>query len=169
MRSSPLAYLLFALSILAWGGFGYLVMFLHADRASYADAAIIAADTSEREESAARLRATIQGTEVERAALESVISVSIVDAAEIIEGAVKSAGASDVKITEATAQKTSPQKLSTVAIGVNASGSFVSLVRAASLLEALPVPATIDRVEIAKNDKQWRLTARLTVTLAAQK
>lgn len=169
MRSQILALGLLLLAIGAWCGFGYLVTLVHADRASYANAASSAAQESARGESTARLHSTIQGTEVERAALESIIRVSIVDAVETIEMALKQAGASDIQIGEATPLTTSPQGLFTVSVVVTAGGSFVALLRAAGILEVLPVPSQMEQFEISKTDKAWRLSARLKVTLAGQK
>lgn len=155
------------LSLLAWGGFAYLTSYLGDKRAEYVDLSAVAEQDSDRQESTTRLRALVQGTEVERAAIESVVGVRIVDAAETIEGAVNAAGAREIAISEATAQAPNVQGISSVSIGVSATGSFASLMRAVLLLESLTLPSTLEQFEIAKDQEEWRLVARLRLTLAA--
>ncbi|MEK7155851.1 MAG: hypothetical protein AAB734_03135 [Patescibacteria group bacterium] len=163
------AWGMLALAVAAWGACGYFAMIVQGDRTEYTSASARAEEESMREENAARLRSTIQGTEIERAALESLVGVTILDAVETIEAAAKQAGASDVKIGEASTQSTSTQKLSSVSVTVTASGSFVAVMRAVALLETLPLPSTIEQFDLSKSDSAWRLTARLRVTLAAEK
>jgi len=169
MRTSLISWGLLALALAAWGAFGYAVITLHAERVAFAQETADAEAQSSRQEGVARLRATIQASEVERAALESVVAVSILKAVETIEKAAAQAGATDIKTNEATTLSTSPQGLSTVSIGMNAEGSFASLMRTASLLEMLPIPSTIERFEITTTEKAWRLTTRITVTIAGEK
>lgn len=155
------------LAVGAWGGFAYLAIFLGDKRAEYADLKAVAEQESDRSESSARLRALVQGTEVERAAIESVVAVRIVDAAETIEDAVRAAGAREITISEAAAQAPNAQGISSVSIGVSATGSFASLMRAILLLESLTLPSTLEQFEMAKDKEEWRLVVRLKLTLAA--
>jgi hypothetical protein len=163
---SMFAWGLLLLAFAAWGGFAYLVIFLGDKRFEYADLAAVSAQDSERQESSTRLRALVQGTEVERAALESVAGVRIVDAAETIEGAVFAAGAREIAISEASVQPANPQGISNVSVGVNATGSFASVMRAVLLLESLPLPSNVEQFEIAQDKEEWRFVARLRLTLA---
>jgi len=163
------AWGMLVLALLAWGAFGFAVLKMNSDRAGYVDAAIIAREESARGENATRLHSTIQSSAVERAALEGVVGVTILDAVETIEAAARDAGASEVKIGEASTQNTSAQKLSTVSVVLTASGSFIAIVRAVSLLETLPLPSVVESFEISKTETTWRLTTRLRVTLAAEK
>jgi len=157
---------LLLLSLAAWGGFAYAITYLGKARAEYADLAAVSTQESERHDSLARLRSLVQGTEVERAALESVLGVRIVDAAETVEQAVRAAGGGGIQISEASAQAPNAQGISQVSIGVSASGSFSTLMRAVLLLETLPLPSTLEQFEITKDTKEWRLVARLRLTLA---
>lgn len=153
-------------AIAAWGGVVYLYTSLNAMRFEYADRVILAEQDANRQESSARLRALIQGTEVERATLESIVSVRIVDAAETVETAVRDAGAQDVQITEANAAAPNSQGISTVSMGVSANGSFASVLRAVRLLESLSLPSTVEQFELVQNEDGWRMVARLRLTLA---
>jgi hypothetical protein len=155
------------LALLSWGGFAYLTLFLEDKRAEYADLKAVSEEESERSESSARLRALVAGTEVERAAIESIAAVRIVDAAETIEKAVRDAGGREIEISEANAGAPNAQGISNVSIGVSAAGPFAALMRAIVLLESLPLPSSIEQFEIAKTEKEWRLVARLRLTLTA--
>lgn len=157
---------LLLLSCAAWGGFAYLVLFLEDKRTEYAERAATSVQESERQESSARLRSLVQGTEVERAALESIVGVRIVDAAETIEEAARAAGTHEIEISEASVQAANPQGISIVSVGVNAKGSFAAAMRAILLLESLPLPATVEQFEISKDQEEWRVVARLRLTLA---
>ncbi len=169
MKSSLIAWGLLALALGAWCGCGALIFLLQSDRTAYADAAAKADDASLRQESAARLHARIQSTETERGALESLAGISILDAVKIIEAAGKDAGATSVSIGEATPLATSLQKLTTVAVTANVEGTFASVMRAESLLETLPIPASLEQFDIIKMEKTWHLTAHLKVVAAADK
>ncbi len=169
MSRTPVALALALLAVCAWVGFGFLLTMLHKERAAYAETALSSEEVQMREESAARLRATIQSTESERAQLESVIGVSIIQIAETIEAVGKQAGASSVTIGEATPISVPAPNIGGVAVVLNAQGSFVSLMRFVTLLEVLPIPSLLDQVEIAKVDKDWRLVARLRVTSEEKK
>lgn len=169
MRSF-IAWGVLGVAILSWGGFAFFVHTLNTARVAYADSAAIYEAESLRGEGATRLRAIVRDSEAERAALESIVRISLLDAAETIEAAGRTAGATNVSIGEASPGSSSAsQKLSTYTFVVNAQGSFASLTRAVSLLEALPLPALVEQFEISKTDTTWRLTARLRTTLASQK
>ena len=154
------------LAIAAWGGCVYLYTSLGTLRFEYADRAILAEQETDRQESSARLRSLVQGTEVERAALESIVGVRIVDAAETVEIALRDAGTQEVEISEANAGAPNTQGISSVSMGVSATGSFASVMRAVLLLESLPLPSTIEQFEIVQNEDKWRMSARLKLSLA---
>lgn len=161
-----LAWATLLLAVGAWVGCAYLYISLSKLRFEYADRSILAEQEADRQESSARLRALVQGTEVERAALESIVGVRIVDAAETVEVALRDAGAQEVEISEANASVPNAQGISSVSMGVSATGSFASVMRAVLLLESLPLPSTIEQFEIVKNEERWRMVARLKLLLA---
>lgn len=157
------------IAVLTWTGYGYLWYALSAERANYQELSATYESESVRGESATRLRSTIQNSERERAALEGVVRISLLDAAETIEEAGRQAGALEVSIGEATPLTKTVHNLTTYTFVVNAEGSFVALMRTITLFEALPMPSTVEQFEITKTDKTWRLTARLRATLASEK
>lgn len=160
------AWALLVLAFVAWGGFAYLTQLLGAERVEYADLAAVSAQDGERQETASRLRSVVQSTEVERAALEGVVGIPLVDAAETIEASVRSAGVREIQISGASAQQGASKDISSVSVGVSGVGSFTSLVRAVLLLEQLPLPSMLEQFEIAKNENEWRLNARVRLTLS---
>ncbi|MFZ2886742.1 MAG: hypothetical protein WA021_02895 [Minisyncoccia bacterium] len=168
MRSPLLAWIMVFVAVLAWTSFGGLVRQLSNERIAYAEAESRSKEEALRGEGAARLKATVESTETERTALESLVSISILQAVEVIEQAGRAAGASDVSIGEATPSANAPKDLSAVTIVVNASGSFAAVTRAIALFETLPIPATLEQFELDRLEKEktWRLTARLRVTMA---
>lgn len=171
MRTTLLAIASLLLAIILWGAFGYLVFMLPRERAEYAEALAVSAQEAVRAESSSRVKAIIQDTEVERAALLSLLQVPLIDAIKIVEDAARAAGASQVSIGEATPLSVknpspAPPPTTHVAVVVQAQGTFPALLRAVSLFETLTIPSTLDGFDLEKTEKGWRLTARLTLAVA---
>lgn len=166
MKASIIAGSMCVLAVLAWVGFWFVFTTLTHDRVGYADALATAETESARGESLVRLRSAVQGTVSERTALEGLVSLKVLDAVEQIETAAMQAGGRSVAIGEAALVASTPGKLSTFTVGVNADGSFASLIRAVRLFETLPIPATLEQFDITKSEKDWHLNARLRVTLS---
>lgn len=171
MRTTLFAIASILLALILWVVFGYLVLALPRERAQYAEALAVSAQEAVRAESAARVKAIIQDTEVERASLLSLLQVPVIDAIRIVEDAARAAGAREVAIGEATPlspKSASPAAPPTtrVAVVVQAQGTFASLVRTVSVFERLTIPATLDGFDLAETEEGWRLTARLTIAVA---
>ncbi len=166
-RSSLFAWALLVLATAMWGGVWFLVANLGSERVAYADALTQSHQQDIRGETATRAHLTVQATEVERAALASLVNVSIVQAVDAMEKAGRDAGASNVAVSEATPISGSPDGLAQYSITINANGSFSAIMRTISLFETLPFPASLEQFDIAHNDKQWHVTAHLRVVLAA--
>ena len=159
------------LAALLWGIFGYLVFALPQERAQYEEALVVSAQEAVRAESSARVKAIVQDTEVERAALLSLVQVPLIDAIKIVEDAARASGVRTVSIGEATpvsVKTPSPAAPPTtrVAVVVQSQGSFAALMRTVSLFESLTIPATLDGFDLEKAEEGWRLTARLTIAVA---
>lgn len=155
-------------SVSLWGLFGFFVWSLYSERAEFVEASTAAQEAELRGQSAARIRASIQDTEVERAALNSLVDIRILRAVEIIETTGRQAGATEITIGEATPQPLSgnaPAGLTSVAVVVSLEGSFASIMRAISLYETLTVPSTLQQFEMEKLGDTWRATVRVRVYL----
>ncbi len=171
MRTTLLSIASLLLAVTLWGAFGYLFFILPRERAQYAEALATSAQEAVRTESSARVKAIIQDTEIERAALVSLLQVPLIDAIKIVEDAARAGGARTVAIGEATPLSTknpSPVAPATtrVAVVVQAEGTFAALVRVVSLFEVLTIPSTLDSFDLEETEKGWRLTARLTIAVA---
>jgi hypothetical protein len=158
------AWLSFVLALTLWALFGYLVWELYGERAEYVAASTAAQEAELRGQSASRLRASVHDTEVERAALESLLETGILRAVEILETTARQAGATDVSIGEATPMPVgNSTALTSVSIVVNMQGSFSALMRAVSLYETLTVPSTLEQFEMEEVGSAWRATMRVRV------
>lgn len=171
MRTTIIAIMSLLLALVLWGVFAYLVLTLPRERAQYVEALTVSSQEAVRAESASRVKAIIQDTEVERAALLSLLQVPLIDAIKIVEDAARAAGVRTVTIGEATpvaAKSPSPAAPPTtrVAIVVQAEGTFPALVRTVSLLETLSIPSMLDGFDMEETKDGWRLTARLTLAVA---
>ena len=169
MKSS-LAWLMVIVAIGAWVGYGFLVVQLSSERTAYGKALARDEEESLRGESAARLRATVQGTEAERTAIEGLVAISILQAVEVVEQAGRAAGIPNAVVGEASPLGSDANGPSAVSIVVNGSGPFQSLVRGVNLLETLPIPASLEQFSLEKAESGgWRLTARLRVLTSSTK
>jgi cbb3-type cytochrome oxidase subunit 3 len=171
MRATLFALATILLAILLWCVFVYLLVALPRERARYAEALSVSAEEAVRSESATRVRAIIQDTEVERASLRSLLQVPVIDAVKVVEEAARAGGARQVSIGEVTpiaAKNPSPAAPPSTRVGmvVQVVGTFPVLVRVISLFETLTIPATLDSFDLENTDDGWRLTARLTTAVA---
>ena len=167
-RSQLFAFALLIVAIGMWGGVWFLVSTLSHERLAYADTLSLSQQEDTRGETAARVHASAEATEIERAALQNLVSVSIVQAVDTMEKAGRDAEAHDVAVSDATLLAVAGG-LSQYSIAINASGSFAAIMRTVSLFETLPFPASLEQFDISKNDKEWRITAHVRVVLAATK
>lgn len=150
-------------SILLWGIFGYLVWQLYVERDQYISAASAAEEADLRGQSASRLHATVRDTEVERAAINSLLDMGVLRIVEILETTARQAGATEVSVGAATPQSVTgaPAGLTSVSVVINMQGSFSALVRAMGLYETLTIPSMLEQFSIENIDGKWRATARV--------
>ncbi|OGG58575.1 hypothetical protein A2765_02520 [Candidatus Kaiserbacteria bacterium RIFCSPHIGHO2_01_FULL_56_24] len=159
----------FVAAIALWCGFGLLVWTLYGERADFTRTQAAMEQDALRGESAARLHASVQDTATERASLESLLDMSILSAVEIIEKTGRQAGATDVSIGNASplTGAATTKDLTPFSIVLNASGSFSSLMRAASLFETLTIPSTLEQFEMEKTGNSWKSTIHLKILLSS--
>ncbi len=153
-----------------WGAFWFFDRELQNERFRYADVLATQAEEGVREEMLARLRSTVNDTVNDRADIEKLVSVRILDAVQIIEQSAQRAGATGVAIGEASplpSTANAPKGIATYVIVVNAEGSFASVMRTISVFETLTIPATLTQFTLEKGEKTWRLTARLTLLISS--
>ncbi len=165
-------------AILLWGAYGYLARELSVLQVVHTAEALDFEQNEERARAAARLHSLVRDTEGEREILEDLARTDVLVAVEAIEAAGKAAGAS-VTVRGATAaslngasKSKTIKDLRAVEILVDAEGKFQSLIKAASLFEALPFLSSVDRLQFEesppllsgkKSADAWRMMARIRV------
>jgi hypothetical protein len=165
--SSILAWCTLALGLGAWGGTLYL-----ADRIAFESEARTFAATnqeqaSQKQMSAIRTRALAEETKDERAELERLLGSDVVALANTIESAGKSAGVA-VRISDALPESAG-NIMQAVGFVIEAQAGFASLMRVVAVLESLPLPVSIEQLELEHtagsggNAGSWRLSARLRI------
>lgn len=166
-RLSFVAWLTLFVALCLWGMFGFAISRLYSDRAEYVMAAQAQAQEVLRGESAARVRSVVESTKEERDSLESLMSMKLLDIVQFIESTAREAGAREVVVGNVTpvSLKTDPKGVARVAIGVQAQGSFVSLLRTLSLFETLTIPSELERFSLEYIDDAWHLSANLIVVV----
>ena len=92
MRTTLIAIASILLALTLWGVFGYMVLMLPQERARYVEALTVSSQEAVRAESSTRVRAIVQDTEVERAALLSLLQVPLIDAVKTVEDAARAGG-----------------------------------------------------------------------------
>jgi hypothetical protein len=166
------------IAILAWAGvvlFAWFVLQMLNNRdtlATSADQAITSQATT------ARMRALARDTVLERAQLETKAGVDVLDAVKLIEGiasgnlTLRVSNVQEEKVV-ATAGGTALQAVSMV---VDAEGSFAGLMRAVQMLETLPLPTTLQQLDIGRapiGEKEpanvtWHMNVRLQFLTTAE-
>jgi hypothetical protein len=156
------------IAVALWAVFVLEMFALANEREAHATALANSKEILMRDESQARLKATVRDTAPEREALNKLFAPNLLAVVEAIEKTGTQAGAQSVRLGEATPHSAPPGSLTdiqTVAIVVTLEGSFSALVRAMSLYETLAIPATLEQFEMEKTATAtvWRATARLKV------
>lgn len=167
-------------ALLLWAVFGYFVQKLTAARTLHAAEALDFSQNEERARASARLHALVRDTANDQEVFEELARTDVLAAVEAIEAAGKAAGAV-VTVRGATAaplggaskSKTNTIKdLRAIEILVDAEGKFQSLIKAASIFEALPFLSSVDRLQFEENLSSsdgkksadaWRMTARIRI------
>ena len=182
MRNTRLLFLGAAgaliVAALLWALFGYSVQKLTAARTLHAAEALDFSQNEERARASARLHALVRDTANEQEIFEELARTDVLAAVEAIEAAGKAAGAV-VTVRGATAaplngasKSKTIKDLRAIEILVDAEGKFQSLIKAASIFEALPFLSSIDRLQFEENLSSsdgkksadaWRMTARIRI------
>ena len=159
---------------LALAGVVYFASIVLGEKSSYA-ARVGSADQALAQAAAqARMHALVQDSVPERTRLEGLLGVGLLTAADAVEFAGKSAGVK-LEVSDAAPEGTIvfPGKsapLYAVGFVVGADGTFSALIRALELLQALPLPTTLESLDISRTPigtgadvarVPWHLNARV--------
>lgn len=171
-----IALILIVLGCGAWYGVWIVREGIVAEAAAQQARLAAQKSTSARDANQARTRALITETAEKRAQLAEYVHVDLIRAAETIEKVGPAAGVT-LKVSGAFPETlpapvgASAHPLRVIGFTIEAQGSFAGIVRAAELLETLPLPASIMQFDMAqvpqepsgKGTPQWRLNARIRV------
>ncbi len=149
------AILLVTSALVAWGLVGYFAWTISEDESNRVADAREAQMITVSNAHAVRTRALALDTVEEGAKLKALLDVDVVSAAYMIEEVGKIAGVT-VKLSDAQPETTSASgDLAVKAVGfvVTADGTFSALLRAARLLETLPIPSSVTRLDIENAPK----------------
>jgi hypothetical protein len=159
----------------AWAGVWYEYALIRELRIAHADALSQMQSKDAREAAQSRLRSLIVETTAARAELATVAKADVIESAKVIES-VGPAAQVDIKVANATkvgrassAAAAAAHQLHTVEYSVETTGQFQNVVKAAMLLDALPLPARVARFELSrdpldpsgKSAPSWHLSARI--------
>jgi len=152
------------------------------EKASISSSTSDSETATERQSASLRLRSLVRETKSARDRLNSLTGSEVLGIANIIEGVGKSTGMA-VTIIGATQSPPSQKSkvpapiLHPIVFIVEAEGSFASIMHTAQLLENLPIPSSLQSLELnytqnysdsVKTKKQaWRLSARIQVMTTA--
>lgn len=160
--------------LLAWGGVWYLYASIIAAAEAHAATQLNAESQVARDAMQARTRALALDTMDARAELSRSVHADILSSAKLIESVGPLARAT-VKVSGAAEESgivkpggSGPQ-LHAIGFSVEVTGSFAAVLKAAQLLETLPLPTMIEQFDFArvppdasgKSPAQWRLNERI--------
>lgn len=163
-----------------WYGAWLVYTDLHAMRVAHIAALAQLQSREARQEAQARMRATAVETKDDRTVLANITNVNVIDVAKTIEAAgtdshaqLKVIGVTSAPVT--IGKQAKPGPLSGAQFSVSGAGSFAEVLKAARLLDALPLASHVEYFDIslspAKDSagtlSQWQLSARVRVLTSA--
>lgn len=157
------AILVLTLALVAWGGVGYFAWTIRADEEKRVTDARDAQLTAVQNAQTIRTRALVLDAAPDAAKLRALLDVDVVSASYMMEEVGRAAG---VRIQLSDAQpegEAGSDILPVKAVGfvVTADGKFPELLRAARLLETLPIPSSVTRLGIERAPKSAGNTSGL--------
>lgn len=174
-----MAWVACGLCVAAWTG----VWFLDASIAENAQAHTQNKQSADQKLSldavAARTRALIQDTADARTELAALSNTDVLAAAKLIESVGVPAGVT-VRVSDAAAEHPATvagagdHPLHAIGFTVESDGSFAALMRVVALLHTLPLPTSVEQLDLARapddgNGKtvRWHLSARIRLLTSA--
>lgn len=174
---TPSAILALGLALLAWSIVGYFAWTIRADENTRAADARDAQLTAVKNAQAIRTHALVADAVPDGAKLKELLNVDVISTSYMIEGVGRAAGVkmrlSDAQPEGEVGTDILPQRA--VGFVVTADGKFSELLHAVRLLETLPVPSSVTRLDIERAPKSpdtpsglWHLNVHIRVVTTAQ-
>jgi hypothetical protein len=169
---SLISWIAFAVAVCAWAGVGFFAWSIQGEESDRATALANAQQSSTAEFSSARMHAMAQDSAPERTALEGLLAGDVVTIVNMLEALGTTSGAK-LKLSGAlpeTAPAGLPAGSSIQAVGfaIEADGKFAALMRVVQLLETLPVPSSVVRLDMQHTPgagDAWHLSVYITVLM----
>jgi hypothetical protein len=177
-KSSFVAWITTATACGAWVAVVLFAMYIQSMQADHETRAQETQQRIEKKVQTTYTHAVVTATADARAQLDALVNVDPASLSDLINGAGKVAGVS-VQITNALSESASAlnTKAGTQAFSFNAvsQGTFGAVVYAAGLLETLPVPSSVERLDFVHTpgipgvggDSGWHLSAQVKIVTAS--
>jgi|SRR3989338_6655303 len=170
-RLQLLSWIIFALSLVAFGGAFYAGWYLLGEASVRAETTTSADQRTSRAAFTERLRALAADTKIEREKLEAIGHRDVISIVTLIESVGPAANVT-LRVSDALPEGVGMElpdgsHLAPIVFVVSAEGGFAGLVKALGMLENLPLPAAVMQVELEKSGEgataMWRLSTRIRV------
>jgi hypothetical protein len=126
----------------------------------------------EQRASASQLQSLARETSTARGELDALAKVDVVSMVDTIDKVGKDAGVY-IQIGQALPEATKDSSIHAVNFQLGAEGSFTSLLNAIALLESLPIPASLEQVQLihtggnSAGPASWHMSLRLRILSTA--
>lgn len=171
-----IAWLALVLAVLAWLGVGLFASTILAEQGNRAADVQQLQDSSSQASQALDLHALVSDTASARTALTGLVTVDPASLAQAIDTAGTSAGI-PIEISDASSGSAPAVSGGTAtqafAFTAASQGSFAAVMRAAQILETLPVPSSIQEIQIIRSPDAagttglWQMSAQVQALTAS--
>lgn len=151
-------WVVLALAVGAWAAVGWFGWSIMRDAENRSAEVIVVQDSEGKEAAAARLRLIMQDTVSQRAQIDSLLRTHVVTIVDLLEAA-GNVGAK-VTVSDAHPETTAVPRaisgvtgLSATGFVVEAHGSFSEIMQVVQLLENLPLPSMLGRVQLERDNR----------------
>jgi len=171
----PLALTLLILALLSWAAVAYFDLVISGDESQYQADVQAARQSFTEQNSSVSMHAVVQDTAASRAQLDALLSSDVTTIANKLRGVGQSTGVS-VKLGGALPENgpvggaPATSNIQAVAFSLEADGSFAALMRTEALIEALPLPSSIERFDIQRasdSGATWHMSVSIRVLTAS--
>jgi hypothetical protein len=175
---SIIGWVALAFALCVWGAVGYAALSIQDQASMSASNAASSAQQVDKIAYAQRISALAADTQVERNQLDTLVGSGVVSIVNVIEAAGTSAHVnaqvSDAIPEGAAVGLPGGAQLQAVGFVVQAQGGFTALMQAVTLFEALPLPSSVEQVELQQATATdphaallWNMTVRIRVLTTA--
>jgi hypothetical protein len=172
-----MAFVTLGIAILAWAGVGFFAYTIQQLELIHVKNIVETAISGEQNAQASSLHALSLSTEPLRMQLNTLVQVDPASLGGMIQSVGKRVGAG-VQITNVVSEGTTAVQgtviTQTFGFNLTAQGSFSTVMRIITLLEAFPVPSSLNRIDlvwvpgsVGAREGLWQMTAHMQVVTAS--